>query len=43
MLQEFYSALTGKRRVTAMLTYLKGHLGILARNKVLPLVFVYIK
>lgn len=34
MLQEFYSSLTGKQRLTNMLGYLKGQLGILVRSKV---------
>lgn len=35
LLQEFYGSLTGKRRLTNMLNYLKGQLGILVRSKVL--------
>ena len=34
LLQEFYSSLTGKQRLTNMLGYLKGQLGILVRSKV---------
>jgi len=33
LLQEFYGSLTGKRRLTNMLNYLKGQLGILVRSK----------
>jgi acyl-CoA oxidase len=33
LLQEFYSSLTGKQRLTNMLGYLKGQLGILVRSK----------
>lgn len=39
LLQEFYSSFTGKKRLTNMLGYLKGQLGILVRSKVVPTYF----